>query len=136
MKKLLVSLIILLVVGVIGFFVLSESNYTGNSLSKNNNNNPEKTFLLTGENFKFVMDGVDNPDIRVKQGDSVRIEFTSTQGFHDWVVDNFNAATEKVRDAEGSTFVEFIADKKGNFEYYCSVGQHRANGMKGNLIVE
>ena len=34
------------------------------------------------------------------------------------------------------TFVEFTVDKTGTFEYYCSVGQHRANGMVGNLIVE
>jgi plastocyanin len=29
-----------------------------------------------------------------------------------------------------------VADKKGTFEYYCSVGQHRALGMKGKLVVE
>ena len=47
----------------------------------------------------------------------------------------FNAATEKVA-AGVSSSVEFVADKKGTFEYYCSVGQHRANGMKGKLIVK
>lgn len=93
------------------------------------------TFVLTGENFKFLMDGVEAPELRVKQGDVVRIEFTSTSGFHDWIVDEFGAATERVRDGE-STFVEFVADQKGTFEYYCGVGSHRANGMKGNLIVE
>ncbi len=36
----------------------------------------------------------------------------------------------------GKTFVEFTADKKGTFEYYCSVGEHRVNGMKGKFIVE
>ena len=92
-------------------------------------------FAVTGENFKFVVDGTDNPDIRVKQGDTVRIEFTSTSGFHDWVVDEFNAKTAQVK-AGGVTAVEFIADKTGTFEYYCSVGSHRANGMKGKLIVE
>jgi plastocyanin len=35
-----------------------------------------------------------------------------------------------------STFIEFVANKKGKFEYYCSVGEHRAMGMKGNLVVE
>ena len=94
-----------------------------------------KTFVLTGENFKFLMNGGVNPDIRVKLGDKIRIEFSSTQGFHDWVVDEFNAATEQVRPGT-PTFVEFVADKKGTFEYYCSVGTHRAAGMKGNLIVE
>ena len=96
---------------------------------------PDVTFVLSGENYKFMMDGADNPELRVKAGDIVRIEFTSTNGFHDWKVDEFGAATERVQTG-GTTSVEFVADKAGTFEYYCSVGQHRANGMKGNLIVE
>ncbi len=94
-----------------------------------------KTFVLTGENFKFVMDGEDNPTLTVNEGDTVRIEFSSIDGFHDWVVDEFDAATAKVW-APNSTYVEFVAGKKGTFEYYCSVGQHRQMGMKGNLVVE
>ena len=93
------------------------------------------TFVLTGENFKFVRDGNDNPELRVKRGDVVRVEFTSAQGFHDWVVDEFGATTRQVRPEDGMTYVEFVADKTGAFEYYCAVGQHRANGMWGMLIV-
>ena len=113
------------------------SNSDGESdvIEEDVSENGLKTFVLTGENFKFVIDGVSNPEIRVNEGDRVRIEFTSTSGFHDWVVDEFSAATSKVRDNEGMTFVEFVADKKGSFEYYCSVGSHRANGMKGMLII-
>lgn len=95
-----------------------------------------KTFRIEGINYRFLMDGEESPELRVKQGDRVRIEFESTQGFHDWVVDEFSAATAQVRPADGITTVEFVADKTGTFEYYCSVGQHRANGMFGNLIVE
>jgi len=94
-----------------------------------------KTFSLEGKNFRFSMNGQETPDITVKQGDRVRIEFTSTDGFHDWVVDEFNAKTAQVQTG-GTTSVEFTADQKGTFEYYCSVGQHRQNGMKGKLIVE
>jgi len=32
--------------------------------------------------------------------------------------------------------VTFVADKAGEYEFYCSVGQHRANGMVGKLIVK
>lgn len=94
------------------------------------------TFVLSGVDFKFFMDGKERPEIRVKQGDTVRIEFTSTQGYHDLVVDEFDAATKQVRPNDGMTSVEFVADQKGTFEYYCSVGQHRAQGMWGNLVVE
>lgn len=92
-------------------------------------------FNLTGKNFKFVMDGTESPDLRVKKDSRVRINFTSTDGLHDWVLDDFGAATEKIETDE-STFVEFIANETGTFEYYCSVGEHRTNGMRGNLIIE
>src|SRR3989344_2957339 len=32
--------------------------------------------------------------------------------------------------------VEFTVDALGEFEYYCSVGQHRQNGQVGTLIAE
>ena len=55
---------------------------------------------------------------------------------HDWVVDEFTGAKMK-RVTNGQTgTVTFVADKAGTFEYYCSVGQHRANGMVGKLVVE
>ncbi|MEK6839730.1 MAG: hypothetical protein AABX72_02215 [Nanoarchaeota archaeon] len=97
---------------------------------------PDVTFTLTGANFKFMMNGQENPELRVKQGDRVRIMFSATEGMHDWVVDAFGAATQRVRSGDEATVVEFIADKTGSFEYYCGVGSHREQGMKGSLIVE
>jgi len=93
------------------------------------------TFKLSGENFKFTMDGQTAPELRVKKGDKVRIEFTSIGGFHDWKVDEFDVATDRVNTGE-SAAVEFTASQAGTFEYYCSVGNHRAQGMVGKLIVE
>ena len=88
------------------------------------------TFDLTGNNYSFS-----ESELRVKEGTEVTINFTSTGGCHDWVVDEFAAATDKVS-AGGSTSVTFVADRTGSFEYYCSVGSHRAQGMVGTLIVE
>lgn len=89
-----------------------------------------KTFSLDGFNF-----GYSTEEIRVQKGDTVTINLTSTDGFHDWVVDEFGAATERVNEGE-STSVTFVADEVGTFEYYCSVGNHRQAGMVGALIVE
>lgn len=91
----------------------------------------KSAFVITGNSFAFSQ-----KEMRVKKGSLVTVTFTSTGGFHDWVVDEFNAATKQVKDGEGSTTVTFKADKTGTFEYYCSVGSHRAMGMVGNLIVE
>ena len=76
-----------------------------------------------------------NPTLKVKQGDKVVVNFSSTSGFHDFVIDEFNVASKQIPANEIST-VEFIADKTGTFSYYCSVGEHRANGMEGEIIVE
>lgn len=85
---------------------------------------------LDASNFKFSTN-----ELRVRQGDRVKITLTSTGGTHDLKIDEFNVAT-KVVDSGDSDSIEFTADKKGSFEYYCSVGNHKAMGMKGMLIVE
>ena len=89
-----------------------------------------KTFTLEASSFKY-----DVKEIRVKQGDKVKIVLNNKDGFHDWVIDEFEARTKQINAGQTDT-VEFVANKKGTFEYYCSVGQHRANGMVGKLIVE
>ncbi len=91
---------------------------------------PAKSFAITAENFKFSQ-----KEIRVRKGDTVTINFEATSGFHDWKIDEFSAATDQVRPGT-KTSVTFVADKAGSFEYYCSVGEHRAMGMVGKLVVE
>lgn len=89
-----------------------------------------KEFAVTGANFAFTP-----KEIRVKQGDTVRVTYTSQGGFHDWRLDAFNAATKVLQSGQSET-VEFVANKAGQYEYYCSVGNHREMGMVGKLIVE
>mgnify|MGYP001578586618 CR=1 FL=1 len=87
-------------------------------------------FTVKGTNFAFA------PNVmKVKKGDTVKITFTNAGGFHDFTLDEFNVKTKQLKDGESET-VEFVADKAGTFEYYCSVGQHRQMGMKGTLTVE
>ncbi|PLX28584.1 hypothetical protein C0581_01620 [Candidatus Parcubacteria bacterium] len=84
---------------------------------------------VSGKNFSFLPNV-----ITVEKGQTVQINFTSEQGYHDWVVDEFDAATEQIN-APGKNSVTFVADKAGEFEFYCSVGQHRQLGMVGKLVV-
>ena len=90
----------------------------------------ERVFDLVGSDFEY-----DVKEIRVKKGETVTINLTVTEGMHDWRVDEFEAMTEVI-EVDGASSVTFVADMVGTFEYYCSIGQHRANGMVGNLIVE
>ncbi len=85
---------------------------------------------VKGQNYSFAPNV-----INAKKGDTIKVTFQNTGGFHDFVIDEFNAKTKTIKDGETDT-VEFVADKAGTFEFYCSVGKHREMGMKGNLIVQ
>ncbi len=85
---------------------------------------------VEASNYKFAPAA-----IKVKQGDTVRLIFKSTGGIHSLVIDQFGVQTAQLGEGEEEE-VEFVADKIGTFEYYCSVGNHRAQGMKGLLVVE
>jgi nitrosocyanin len=90
-----------------------------------------KEFTVTGSAFKF-----DPATLTVKKGDKVKITFKNNSGgMHDFVIDELNVKS-KVIASGAQEVIEFTADKTGTFEYYCSVGNHRQMGMKGNLVVE
>ena len=90
----------------------------------------QKEFTVTGQNFSFTPS-----TITVKKGDKVKIIFKSGDMMHDLKIDELGVATKILRAGEQDS-IEFIADKAGTFEYYCSVGNHRAMGMKGTFIVK
>ncbi len=73
--------------------------------------------------------------ITVKEGTKVKIVFTSVSMMHNFYIDEFNVKSPTVKSGNTETF-EFVASKKGTYEYYCAVGSHRANGQVGTLIVE
>ncbi len=73
-------------------------------------------------------------EIKVKKGDTVKITITNIAGTHDFMLDEFNINQETPLNQP--MVVEFVADKAGTFEYYCSKYNHRELGQKGNLIVE
>jgi plastocyanin len=89
-----------------------------------------KTFTVEGKNFSFSP-----ATINVNKGDTVKIIFKNTGGFHDFVIDELNAKTKVISDGQSET-IEFVASKSGSFEYYCSVCEHRKMGMKGTLVVK
>jgi len=112
-------------------------NLNQNQQTPNNNENTnqgqasaEKTFNITARNFFYS-----TKEIRVKKGDKVKIVLFNQEGFHNWVIDEFQVATQIINANQTAT-VEFTANKTGIFEYYCSVDSHRQMGMVGKLIVE
>ncbi len=90
---------------------------------------PVKEFTVTGSNYAFAP-----ATLSVQKGDHVKITFVNSGGMHDFVIDGFNVRTKTVQSG-AQDVVEFDATQSGTFEYYCSVGNHRAMGMKGTLTV-
>lgn len=89
----------------------------------------EKEFSVDAAPFSF------SPStISVDRGDTVTINVKNVNGTHNLKIDEFNASTRVLNAGETQT-ITFVADKTGTFQYYCSVGNHRAQGMAGTLIV-
>ena len=155
MKNTFIIIVVLAVIGVGAYFVLVKKNQPAEEMnnmesvlptissSESPSESPTmspasssmemsqvKEFSIIATSFKFSV-----PEIRVKKGDTIRIVLKNEGGFHDWVVDEFNARTKQISSGQTDT-IEFLADKTGTFEYYCSVMQHRKMGMVGKLIVE
>ncbi len=122
--------IVVLVVAVGGFlFIFNNKKAEAPAVNETETNTQTKEFTVTGANFSFTPS-----EIAVTKGDKVKITFKNTNGFHDFVIDEFKVATSRINTG-GQETVSFIADKSGEFEYYCSVSTHRMMGMKGTLIV-
>lgn len=106
---------------------------SGGSTSGSTSGGGPKTVVVDVRSSNFAFDVT---EIRVDQGDTVQINLTNDGGTHDWVVDEFNAFTKVLNLSGEVDTIQFVADQKGTFEYYCSIGNHRALGMVGNVIVE
>lgn len=76
-------------------------------------------------------------EIKVKQGDTVTIVFSNANGMHDFNLPDYGQKTKVIKAGETDSFT-FTADKKGTFEYFCSVGNgyHRMKGQIGVLLVQ
>tara|TARA_Y100000310_G_scaffold258289_1_gene266653 strand:+ start:2163 stop:2630 length:468 start_codon:yes stop_codon:yes gene_type:complete len=88
-----------------------------------------KEFAMSAEQWEFTPS-----TITVNEGDKVILRLTSKDVKHGFVINEFNI---NVDINPGQTVdVEFIADKKGEFEFYCSVQCGAGHsGMNGKLIV-
>lgn len=115
----------------VGFFIIVNLN-SGVSESDHH-------IELTGEtkeievevsNWKFV------PElIEVNLGDEVELHLESIEGTHGIVVPQFGI--NEVLKLGEDVHVDFIADKKGTFNFYCGVPCGRGHsGMNGIIVVK
>lgn len=84
-----------------------------------------------------TIDGVVNPGLIVKQGDTVHITFINGDGMpHDLAIPDLGVRTSVMTSKDQATRVTFGAVENGTYTYYCTIAGHRQAGMEGNLIIE
>ena len=133
-NKSIAGIIVLVTVVVIGLAVFGVFTPTGNTVKTENRQTKE--FAI--QSFTETIDGKYYPqfsqkEISVNKGDFVRIKIKNTKGMHDFKIDEFGVYTETPLNKERT--VEFVADKAGSFEYYCTKPGHKQNGQWGTLKV-
>ena len=108
--------------------VKDEANGLSQDLS--DNNLPVKVVNIEAGSFYYKPN-----EIRVKKGEKVKVVIKSVDMMHDFVIDELSVRT-KIAQAGEIVGVEIVANEVGEFEFYCSVGNHRDMGMVGTLIIE
>ncbi len=90
-----------------------------------------REFTVTAKQWEF-----DVKEIRVKQGDTVKIHVKSLDVRHGFIIPQFNVNENQIKPGQDAD-IEFVASRKGTWAYYCSVPCGKGHGdMRGNLIVE
>ncbi len=127
-KILIISAMVLVVILIIGFVLFRQPS------NKMQNENvvltgETKEFEIIVKNWEFVPNVIE-----VNKGDKVELHLEVIEGYHGFALPEFGI-NEKL-DEGTDVHVKFTADKKGIFNFYCSVpcGQGHG-GMNGRLIV-
>jgi nitrite reductase (NO-forming) len=82
------------------------------------------------------IDGQVNPTLMVHEGELVQINLINGEGAeHDIVLDQYPARSSVVVGINASSTISFLANKVGEFAYWCSLPGHRAAGMEGLIQV-
>ncbi|MEK7597946.1 MAG: cupredoxin domain-containing protein [Patescibacteria group bacterium] len=130
-KSFWLVLIVFLVIG--GVFFLNQrkpSIEKKSTITTVTSSGPVKDFSMIAKKWQF-----DPSVINVKQGDRVRLKIKSIDVTHGFSLLDFNVNANL--EPEKEITVEFVADKKGEFTFFCSVFCGVGHiGMKGKLVVE
>ncbi len=98
----------------------------------------ESTVSKKSLNVNSYSFGYSTNTINVNPGDQVTLKLTNSGGKHDWVIDEISGARTKIINGGQSDTITFTIPQSAagkTYKFYCSVGNHRALGMEGNLVI-
>lgn len=73
--------------------------------------------------------------ITIQEGDTITLRLSNIGNMeHDFVIDALDIDSGTL-DPGDSTTITITGSQAGTFEFYCSIGSHRAFGMRGTLTV-
>lgn len=81
--------------------------------------------VITAKNFEFIQE-----EVEIRAGDTVRITLENEAGYHGVGIDGYDL---EVKEGE---VLEFVANKKGEFEIFCSIPcGHGHDNMTGKIVI-
>lgn len=87
--------------------------------------------LLEAKEYSF-----EPSNLSVKKGQTVKLILVNKGNIsHDFAIEGTDIKTQMVGPGDNVT-IEFTIDEAGTYTFYCSLSNHRALGMEGELIVE
>ena len=90
-----------------------------------------RKIVVEGDEFKFTP-----TSITVKKGEKIMLTFKNVGKFpHNLKVDELGISTKTINGGEEDS-IEFVSEKSGTFAMYCGVGNHRQQGMEGEVEVK
>jgi nitrite reductase (NO-forming) len=144
MKRTLISSVIATVLlGVAGLPAYAQHEHAHGSTAVQNVADVTFTLRTDIADGKLVFSGATgaiagkaNPTLHVPLGAVVQINLVNGDGAtHDLTVSDFGAKSNQVNGKGASTSIVFRANKKGEFNYICSLPGHVQAGMIGKIVV-
>ncbi len=76
-------------------------------------------------------------EISMNAGETIKVKIVNSEGFHDLVIDELNVKSKQLKEGEEEILEITVPEdtESGTYEFYCSVGNHREQGMVGTLRV-
>jgi len=93
---------------------------------------PQSEFEIDMDNYTFS-----ESEIVVRAGEKITIKLNTIEGNHDLIIDELDVRSEHFKTGESGEMTFTVGEEHiGNtYEFYCSVGSHRALGMVGKITI-
>lgn len=106
-----------------------ESQGTQDAENTTEENEVDRTIEVEGGSYYFEPD-----NIQVEQGETIEFTLVNEGGFHDMVIPELDAGTDRINGGDTESFTVTF-EETGEYEFICSVGTHAQQGMAGTITV-